>query len=408
MSDAPNRRFQSLDHWRGLACLLVIVYHSTLAYNLASSQGASQESGWVGAFLAFTYHLNVGVAMFFVISGYCIAAAADSARKQNSSIGQYFLRRFRRIYPPYWIVIVLSIGAYFVLDYGWMAHMLTDEPWGQPRPWWYTPSQWIGTLTLTETWRHHVFGAPGFSPFPGQGWTLCYEEQFYFVTGILLLCRRRGFFWGVAAVSLVTVIVAQASRVADLNVHGWFFDGSWLLFAAGVAVFYRIHYATAFSARVLDIMLVGAVVMGAVVPIPIYGAVVGFGFAAALPWLYKVDAPVASAALLRPLLRCGQMCYSLYLVHQLPVKAITSALHRSGVSTPAGTALLGIPLSIAASVALGWGFHIAVERRFLNSAARTPLPATERATPYRQASPYERLRARHYSRLQETTRAARL
>jgi peptidoglycan/LPS O-acetylase OafA/YrhL len=367
---AAPRRFESLDHWRGVACLFVVIYHSTIVY-LATASPSAPAPGWIRAFLEWTHHLNVGVALFFVISGYCIAAAADSARRRNSGVGQYFIRRFRRIYPPFWIVVVLSIATFFVLDYGWSTPLLSGLPWAQYRPWWYSPSQWIGNLTLTETWRHHLFGDPR-GHFPGQAWTLCYEEQFYFVTGVLLLCARRRFFHGVAVVSVAALAAGEICRRNGVDVDGFFFDGAWLLFAAGVAVFYRIHYTSGRVGWLLDGALVAAVMLSTLVRVPIYGATVGFVFAAALPWLYKVDAPVASSTLLRPILLCGQMCYSLYLVHQIPVKAVSTALYRSGFTGATSTLLITIPASVAVSVALGWAFHVSVERRFLNAPAQPP------------------------------------
>jgi peptidoglycan/LPS O-acetylase OafA/YrhL len=367
-------RFVSLDHWRGLACLMVVVYHSTIVY-LASAPPADQQ-GVVAALLNMTHSLNVGVALFFVISGYCIAAAADNARRRNASVAEYFVRRVRRIYPPYWIVVLLSIALFFMFDYGWSAPLLSTEPWPQYRPWWYSASQWIGNLTLTETWRHHVAGGIR-GHFPGQAWTLCYEEQFYFVTGMVLLCARRRFFTGIALVSLATVAIGVASQSTGTPVDGFFFDGSWLLFAAGVAVFYRIQYATALRARTIDLLLLALVAASAVVRLPIYGAIVGFVFAAALPWLYKFDRQVSSAAVLKPLLYCGQMCYSLYLVHQIPVKGVTMALYRAGLTGSASTLAISVPVAVAVSVVLGSAFHVAVERRFLNTSAPAPRPATE-------------------------------
>src|SRR5258706_6244980 len=115
-----SRRFESLDHWRGVACLLVVVYHSTIIY-LSTTSLASPAPGWVGGLLEITHHFNVGVALFFVISGYCIAAAADGARRRNSGVGQYFVPRFRRIYPTFWILWGLSIATFFILDYRWAA-----------------------------------------------------------------------------------------------------------------------------------------------------------------------------------------------------------------------------------------------------------------------------------------------
>jgi peptidoglycan/LPS O-acetylase OafA/YrhL len=370
----PLRRFESLDHWRGVACLLVVIYHSTIVY-LASASAST--SSWTHAVAEFTHHFNVGVALFFVISGYCIAAAADNARRKNSSTGEYFIRRFRRIYPPYWIVVVFSIGLFFVLDYGWTHPLLSTEPWAQYRPWWYSPSQWFGNLTLTETWRSHLFGGIR-GHFPGQAWTLCYEEQFYFVTGMALLFARKRFFETMAVVSMATLAASSAASATGVAVSGFFFDGSWLLFAAGVAAYYRIHHARGAAVAACDAVLWLLIPLSFWLRVPIYGAVVGFVFAAALPWLYRVDRPVASATALTPLLRCGQMCYSLYLVHQIPVKGVTMWLFRSGVQSAGATLLIATPAALVVSVALGWGFHVLVERRFLNPKT-TPLPRPEPA-----------------------------
>jgi peptidoglycan/LPS O-acetylase OafA/YrhL len=374
-STGPLRRFESLDHWRGVACLLVVVYHSTIVY-LASVPAAT--SGWAHAAAEFTHHFNVGVALFFVISGYCIAAAADNARRKNSSTGEYFIRRIRRIYPPYWIVVAFSIGLFFLFDYGWTHPLLSTEPWAQYRPWWYSASQWAGNLTLTETWRSHLFGGIR-GHFPGQAWTLCYEEQFYFVTGMALLFARKRFFETMAVVSLATLATSYAASAMGATVSGFFFDGSWLLFAAGVAAFYRIHYARAWMRVALDAVLLLLIPASLIVRVPIYGAVVGFVFAAALPLLFRFDAPVAASPVLTPLLRCGQMCYSLYLVHQIPVKGVTMLLYRMGVQNATSTLLIATPASVAVSVLLGWGFYRVVERRFLNPKSPTAVPQAQPA-----------------------------
>ena len=176
------RRFESLDHWRGLACLLVIIYHSTIVYLVTNPAHA----GTVHALLELTHHFNVGVALFFVISGYCIAAAADNSRVRRDRIGTYFVRRFRRIYPPYWILSVARSRCSSCSTTVGARRSFPASPWPQYRPNWYSPTQWFGNLTLIETWRHHVFGSIR-GHFIGQAWTLCYEEQFYFVTGMVLL-----------------------------------------------------------------------------------------------------------------------------------------------------------------------------------------------------------------------------
>lgn len=358
-------RYASLDHWRGVACLFVVLYHSALLYNTlppARLSGLDAAAAWL---LRQTEVLNVGVALFFVISGYCIAAAADGARLRGAGVRDYFIRRFRRIYPPLWIVIACSIAFFLLFDLWPIRGLVSDFPWQQPRPWWYSGSQWFGNLTLTETWRHHFFGDPR-AHFPGQAWTLCYEEQFYLVTGLLIALRPRAFFPGVALVTAATLIIVVATPLAASPIRGFFFDGSWLLFAAGVAVYYRLSYARGPRGRAVDGVLWLAVPLSWWVTTPIAGATVGFAFAAALPALHRFDDRLAHAPALKPLLLCGRMCYSLYLVHQLPVKAVSALLMRYGITGALPTLFVTVPASVAVALAFGWLFYQTVERRFLN------------------------------------------
>jgi peptidoglycan/LPS O-acetylase OafA/YrhL len=347
-----------------LACLLVILYHATLLENATGSPSdASYEVGtWL---LRQAYTFKLGVALFFVISGYCIAAAADSARHRPRGAREYFVRRFRRIYPPLWAVIVCSIAFFLAVDYWPIGGLLSADPWGQPRPFWYSASQWLGNVTLTETWRHHLFGSPR-AHFPGQAWTLCYEEQFYFVCGALAWIVPRLFFHGVAAVTVLTLAVVLVGARTPFPVAGFFFDGSWLLFAAGVAVYYRLSHAHGGRAIAVDLVLLASIPMSWYVKVPIEGASVAFTFAAALPRLYRIDRHIATVRWLRPLLMSGQMCYSLYLVHQLPIKVISALARRYGVVGAWPTLLLTVPVCVIVAVVLGWLFHVAVERRFLN------------------------------------------
>lgn len=365
----PSRtRYESLDHWRGLACLLVVIYHSTMMYitlpiHAAPTSAATAAVDWV---LDLTNTFNVGVTLFFVISGYCISAAADSVRAKGYGVGQYFVRRFRRIYPPLWIAIVCSIAFFLLVDYLPVPGLLSHEPWAQPRPFWYSPSQWFGNLTLTETWRHYVFGAPR-GHFPGQAWTLCYEEQFYLLTGALLMLPSTWYFSGVLCLTAGTVSAIALSRELAFPIDGFFFDGSWLLFAAGVAAYYSVNQAMGWRSLLVQWLLVAAVPMAFITDTP-SGGTAGFALAAALPLLHPFDQNLASIKALSPLRVAGQMCYSLYLVHQLPVRAISAGFLLLGWSGPWTTLFVTVPVSFTVALILGWVFHVNVERRFMNSA----------------------------------------
>src|SRR5207237_725142 len=104
------------------------------------------------------------------------------------------------------------------------------------------------------------------------------------------------------------------------------------------------------------------------------GRVVGFGFAAALPLLYRLDAPITRLAALKPLYWSGQMCYSLYLVHQLPVKVVSHLLFNWGFQSAWSTLLITVPACVLVACAFGWIFHVAVERKFLNRPVAAAAP----------------------------------
>jgi peptidoglycan/LPS O-acetylase OafA/YrhL len=373
-------RYLSLDMWRGIACLFVILYHSVLVY---SEGGRQADSAVVSTIIGFFHELNIGVVLFFVISGYCIAAASDSARRHGSAVRRYFLRRFRRIYPPLWIVTAMAIVFFVAVDVIISPGLLSSSPWPQLRPWWYSPSQWFGNVTLTETWRHYFWGVNR-GHFPGQAWTLCYEEQFYAVTGALLLVPRF-LFRGAVAVTALTVVAMAASRVWQFPIEGFFFDGNWLIFAAGVLVYYHINYCSQGQRRLSYAILGTALLLAVWLNLP--AGVPAFGFAIMLAVLHRHDVAIASSALTRPLLWCGQMCYSLYLVHQLIVKAVSQSLYAAGIDSGLATLMITVPASVLASVAAGQIFYRLVERRFLNTPAPTRLAVTERPFPASAVAP---------------------
>jgi peptidoglycan/LPS O-acetylase OafA/YrhL len=175
--------------------------------------------------------------------------------------------------------------------------------------------------------------------------------------------------------------MALASRMG-WAIDGFFFDGNWLLFAAGVFVYFALAYGTARQRVGLCAALV--VSFGASYMAGLAGSA-AYVFAAGLVILRPWDAGISAATVLRPIAFCGRMCYSLYLVHQIPVRAVSGALDRLGLRSDLATLVVTVPLCIGVSVALGAAFYWAVERHFLNSpsASRSragDLPSAELGT----------------------------
>ena len=71
------------------------------------------------------------------------------------------------------------------------------------------------------------------------------------------------------------------------------------------------------------------------------------------------------------------MCYSLYLVHQIPVKALSAALYAWGLQSGRATLAVVTPASVLLSLLLGRLFFLMVESRFLN--LPMPTPGTRRS-----------------------------
>jgi peptidoglycan/LPS O-acetylase OafA/YrhL len=327
-------RYYSLDAWRGVACLMIVALHA-----------------WPDPYFA-REALRAGVPMFFVISGYCISATAESTIRKKDGVGRYFLRRFRRIYPPFWIFLIL-VSCFVLTPVG--AVIVDGRAVHDPRE--LPATAWLGNFTLTETWLSTQLGRdPLFVT--GHAWTLCYEEQFYAIVGALLLLCPKRFFMGCLGVTALTLALYPLLPRLGVSIRGSFLDLAWLAFAAGVWVYHHRVHATGIPRMLLWALPVAGAAFAFRHPDrPDWFLVPAFGFALVLAALAPWDELITRIT--RPLRWCGLMCYSLYLVH-LPVTFwLVSTLREHGP-------VVTVPACIAASLAIAAAFHFAVERRFLN------------------------------------------
>jgi peptidoglycan/LPS O-acetylase OafA/YrhL len=365
-------RYESLDIWRGVACLAVVVFHSTL-FVATYENDQSLRSASLGRWLtALTARLWAGVPMFFVISGYCISATADSSRRKGHRTGAYFIRRFRRIYPPYWVWFGVVAVSLELLNWLLKLGGFTDDRHGLLRPLRLNAPDLIGNVTLTETWlRHFTHSHGGMFLFPA--WSLCYEEQFYAVIGISLLVARRHFF---LLMTLATATVLAMCLAFDLKpIRGFFFDGRWLLFAAGVLVYYVINYASPRESVLLRLLLVLGVLWACAHPDKIrefkanqeQERLAAFSFALLLLWLHSYDRRLYTARWLVPVAYCGRISYSIYLTHS-PMVLLMSwvAAYTIRVHSARATLLLVVPICVACAIFVAGAFYRLVECRCLN------------------------------------------
>lgn len=129
--NARATRFPLFDSLRAIAALAVLATHAAVFAGVETGHSA------VGAYAA---RLEVGVAVFFVISGFLLYrpfVRARSRGERSPAVGPYAWRRFLRIVPAYWValtVIALWLGGkgvftgsaprYYALGQAYSEHTL--------------------------------------------------------------------------------------------------------------------------------------------------------------------------------------------------------------------------------------------------------------------------------------------
>ena len=369
---APPRldpRYRLLDTWRGFACVIVVLHHAGFVFTPADLGGGSRVSA-VRQFVCGVYHqLDVGVPLFFVISGYCIAASMDSQRRRGASSWRFLGRRFWRIYPPYWVAVACFAAVVAALRWvGWQPILTGTHSLHLDSPADLSWVQWLGNLSLTETWRPQVLGGGPYLNLTRISWTLCFEEQFYLVSFVLLLACPRRLFGAIAGAS--ALICAWYLMAYDA---GWYpklhglFPQLWYQFAVGLAVYWRLVLAeSSRGGHGVDLALVALAALGWYQGVGHMTVVAVFGLI--LIALRPYDATMNQWRALAPLRACGHRCYSIYLIH-LPICTVgTEALIQLGWRGFWTRALVVSPLVALVGVGAGWLFFALVESRFHTSA----------------------------------------
>lgn len=370
-----DTRYLSFDFWRGVACLMLLAYHATFyADHLLDPRNVDSWS--VGAWTVKLISLMwIGVPMFFVVSGYCIAGSIDSLRRKPHSLSSYFVRRMRRIYPPLWIMAAIAVTFSLVMR---SIDLLNQRCEQLPHLAEFSFWTWLGNITASESWLHLFVGSKDATYIMANTWTLCYEEQFYALAGLMLVFSARRFFLASAVIAALTIVCRHVFRSVGIETHGFFFDGHWLLFSAGILVYHCVNYGTRKSVAISCGVLLTAMAY-AVLDRRLQTShferhldeyiIISSGFAIALIAMKRWDKWFASLKLIRPIAICGSMSYSIYLTHYLLVVVIACLMAHVGLHSDDQVALIVVPACIALAIPPAWLFHRYVERPFMNQAA---------------------------------------
>jgi peptidoglycan/LPS O-acetylase OafA/YrhL len=352
---AAGARDDALTGLRAVAALLVIGTHAGF---------------WTGHYtpdtLGYLYaRLEVGVAVFFVLSGYLLfrpwVRSVAEGRPWPSTSG-YAWHRARRVLPAYWIVVLTTYLLYRVRDDGGVTGLGWSGLWRN--------------LTLTQ-----IYGFGHLHTGLTQMWSLAVEVSFYAALPLLawlairVCCRSR---WrpgllivvlcGYACVTPLWIVFTHNSDVVDVTARLWL---------PGFAVWFVGGMVLAVLAQAGHRIRPGVVAVGALAAFAL-ACTPAAGEATIVPddpavaftksVLYLVVAMLLVAALtlgrpqglLRrlcgwaPLVWLGVISYEIFLVHLVVIEFVMDML---GYASFQGSAVGVFVVTTVFSIPVAWALH---------------------------------------------------
>ncbi|MGC4065916.1 MAG: acyltransferase [Polyangiaceae bacterium] len=293
---------------------------------------------------------GAGVALFFVVSGYCIHRSQRAYPVGLFPIFPYLRRRGVRIYP----VLVAAMGLTWLLDSLVLHRIPTDPKLGD-----HSLVSFLGNLTALQGLSVPPYGSNG------PLWSIAVELQLYVVYIALAAILRR---WGVFAllgISLITTIVCQIT-LAYLAFDYVFFGPYLFTWSVGVAIAHKQPEMRAPRPSLHK----AALICGAVLLAPglallhrhytfLAWDVLGVAFGLLVSQAVMANkSAVFRTYIARTCAMVGGFSYSLYAIH-LPLLVFIRAYWLNGhPSTRIEVAFLGSLICVAAA----WLFYLLFER----------------------------------------------
>ena len=351
-----RRHFHTFDALRCFAFLKVFFYHLPIVYP--------------AAFVYAKAGGDIAVRFFFVLSGFLITylIIAEKKRTGRLNFARYFVRRALRIWPLYYLMVAFAFSTPFILS--WLNLDHSNEG--------YQPN-FLFTIAFLENYVTIAMGeAPNVSPL-GVMWSLCVEEHFYIVWGVLLYFLETRHLpkviLGCLALSIVSRItfIALGLQTLDLLTN---FD----FFAFGAIPAYlllehqerfertvnNLHSGvkTCYITAVIMIVLIVPNIHNSIVDV-VAPSVLGVLFAGLLA-IFLPARTTFGISDTNAFSRLGKYTYGLYLYHVIVINALFQVFRRAGLSME-GTAygLLFIALALSVSIGVSIFSYRFFERPFL-------------------------------------------
>ncbi len=309
----------------------------------------------------------IGVDIFFVISGYLISRnILLDLRAGRFSLGQFYVRRTRRIYPA----LIFTVAATYLCGALWCSpQMFLDLA--------KECTHALLSISNIQYWResHQYFAHDSQELGLLHCWSLSLEEQFYLFWPLLLVltCKMGRTFQVIAVAAVVSFLSSIVIARSDPQAAFFLMPFRIFEFACGALVLllesrFRLSGTAAniLSAAGLLCIAASAILFSSDMPyleavslLPCLGA-------AAIIW--SGNGAYASKILTNPVMvGVGAISYSLYLCHW-PI--IFFARFIFGEAANSATAML---MMIALMTVVAIGMYLSIERRFIQPAGAPPV-----------------------------------
>ncbi|MYM31238.1 acyltransferase family protein [Duganella sp. CY15W] len=361
MKQTTIGRNSGLDTLRALAIVLVFMNHYMIFVSSQPTFGWMSEIGWTG------------VDLFFALSGYLIGNQILSGiRKEQTgtgrfSLARFYARRLLRTVPNFYFVLAL----YALWPY------------------------WRGASVLPPLWKfltftQNIFLSPGtaFS----HAWSLCVEEQFYFLLpalALLIAMLRKSLVWAWLAVgsallggmAIRSYLWTSIGDVADGSYHYYtlIYYASWCRFdelVCGVALALLKNYHAAAWSRITAYgnwtLAAGVALLALTWHLLLedhYGyAMTVYGYPMlGLSFSLLLVAALSSGSLLQRWRVPGAASialwsYAIYLTHKQLCVLLRAPLQAQGWDAESWQAIF---ILSAASILAGWLLYLLVETPFM-------------------------------------------
>jgi len=379
--DRSKIKLAYLEGLRGLTALYIVLFH---VYQECTAR--REMPALVLSAIKPIAYAEAAVAIFIVLSGYCLMLPVVLSEEGYIPGGvlNYLKRRSRRILPPYYAALLLSLlllaltlSLQHFAGFQWDTLSLGFQPNVMPS---------LGTLVshflLIQNWNRDWAYT-----IDGPMWSMATEWQIYFIFPALLLPVYRRF--GIIYAVVIAFIIGLAPgylwpKWPDYTVSPWFLGlfalgmaGAFINFSSNPSI---IHWKKKIPWRLLTVALWTAMIaMVAPSPAPL-GADKKFsclaGVAAVTLLIYCTRALTEGDVKRRPLilqlfekpqvLGLGKFSFSLYLTHAPVVVLVHQFLLRLHLS-PFVTFLMLLSVAVPLSIIISYIFYLNFEQPFLSS-----------------------------------------